>query len=119
MSSFWLIFATGSALAHEVVPAIADFSVSDGVVRIEMRVNVEAQLSGIDLDEVADTDNAENASDYDDLRALPVGEVATRAADLLRTWNATPLVVSAGEPVELTLDSVTVPDVERRVAAHL
>ena len=111
MSSFWLIFATGSALAHEVVPAIADFSVSDGVVRIEMRVNVEAQLSGIDLDEVADTDNAENASDYDDLRALPVGEVATRAADLLRTWNATPLVVSAGEPVELTLDSVTVPDV--------
>lgn len=111
MSSVWLVFASGAALAHEIVPAIADFSVSDGVVHVEIDVNIEAQLSGIDLDVIADTDNAENASDYDDLRALPAVDIAARVADLVRTWNATPLMSSAGTRVELTLDSVNVPDV--------
>lgn len=111
MSSFWLTLASGSALAHEVVPTIADFSVTDGTVRIEMRVNVEAQLSGIDLDAIADTDNAENAIDYDSLRELSVGEISARASDLIGTWNTIPLVASAGVPVNLTLEAVTVPDV--------
>ncbi|MEP2889361.1 HupE/UreJ family protein [Tateyamaria sp.] len=111
MSSVWLAFASGVALAHEVVPAIADISVSDGVVRIEIDVNVEAQLSGIDLDAISDTDEAENASDYDDLRALPADDIAARVADLVATWNATPLAASGEAPVLLTLDSVIVPDV--------
>ncbi|MEP4248749.1 HupE/UreJ family protein [Tateyamaria sp.] len=111
MSSVWLTFASGAALAHEVVPAIADISVNDGVVRIEIDVNVEAQLSGIDLDAVSDTDDAENASDYDVLRALSVDDIAARVAELVATWNATPLVASAGAPVVLTLESVIVPEV--------
>ena len=65
MSSIWLGLSAGMGAAHEVVPTIADVTVSDGRVLIEMRVNIEAQLSGIDLDAVADTDNAENAADYD------------------------------------------------------
>ncbi|MEP5630698.1 MAG: HupE/UreJ family protein [Tateyamaria sp.] len=111
MSSVWLTFASGAALAHEVVPAIADVSVNDGVVRIEIDVNVEAQLSGIDLDAISDTDEAENASDYDDLRALPADDIAARVADLVATWNAAPLAASGEAPVLLTLDSVIVPDV--------
>lgn len=99
------------AFAHEVVPTIADLTVADGTVQFAVRVNVEAQLSGIDLDAVADTDNADNAADYDVLRALSGADVQGRVPALVTTWNALPLVSAGGAPVVLTLDSVTVPDV--------
>ena len=60
---------TGAARAHEVVPTIADLTVAEGVADISLRINLEAQLSGIDLDVVEDTNDAENAGDYDSLRA--------------------------------------------------
>ena len=109
MSSLWAVLWISVANAHEVVPTIADLTVTDGAVLIEMRINIEAQLSGINLDEVDDTDAAENASDYDVLRALSNVEVASRATDLIETWNTTPLLTAAGTPLALALDKVTVP----------
>lgn len=111
MSTLWIALGTAMAAAHEVVPTIADVTASDGSLRIEMRVNIEAQLSGIDLDVVDDTDNAENASDYDALRALPVAEIAARVDALVAQWNAGALLSAGGTGVELALQSVTVPDV--------
>ena len=52
MSSLSALLCVGVASAHEVVPTIADLTVADGAVTFEMRVNIEAQLSGINLDEV-------------------------------------------------------------------
>jgi len=111
MSSLCVLAWTSLASAHEVVPAIADLTVTDGAILIEMRVNIEAQLSGIDLDVVSDTNDAENASGYDALRALSNTEIADRTATLLATWNATLFLSANGTPVPLTLDSVAVPDV--------
>ncbi|MFL4471058.1 HupE/UreJ family protein [Tateyamaria armeniaca] len=111
MSSLCALVWANMAGAHEVVPTIADLTAGDGAVRVEMRVNIEAQLSGIDLDEVDDTDNAENASDYDALRALSNAEVADRAASLITTWNSAPLLSADGTAFPLTLDSVVVPNV--------
>jgi len=115
MSSVWisisLVMSSGFAAAHEVVPTIADLTVEDGAARVDMRVNLEAQLSGIDLDAVEDTDAAENAADYDALRALSPAEVAARAQALVATWNTGPLVMVDGAPVALSVTTVTVPDV--------
>ena len=111
MSSFWALLCAGMATAHEVVPTIADLSAENGTVTFEVRVNIEAQLSGIDLDEVEDTDDAENANDYDALRALSNDEVAARASELIETWSAIPLLNAGGTALSLTLDSVVVPDV--------
>lgn len=111
MSSLYLLLWAGIASAHEVVPAIIDLTVRDGVVRMEMRVNIEAQLSGIDLDVVDDTDNAENSSDYDALRALSNVDIAARTGALVDTWNALPLLSADGAPVVLSLGRVEVPDV--------
>ncbi|PHR07416.1 MAG: hypothetical protein COB29_08840, partial [Sulfitobacter sp.] len=55
----------GGVRAHEVMPTIADLSVSDGSAHLTLRINLEAFLAGIDLDTVVDTNNAENAGDYD------------------------------------------------------
>ncbi|WP_299699656.1 HupE/UreJ family protein [uncultured Tateyamaria sp.] len=107
------------AVAHEVVPTIADLTVVDGVVRLDVRVNVEAQLSGIDLDVVADTDNAENAGDYDALRALSGAEVEARVSTLATTWNGLPLLLADGEPVALNLENVTVPEVPNEELARI
>ena len=100
----------GLAQAHEVVPTIADVQSSDGQVTLDLRVNLEALMSGIDLDAVADTNDAENASDYDSLRALPADEVAARAPELLAQWNALPLLRADGEPVALEAVALTLPE---------
>ncbi|WP_340247644.1 HupE/UreJ family protein [Sulfitobacter pontiacus] len=100
----------GLAQAHEVVPTIADVQSSDGQVTLDLRVNLEALMSGIDLDAVADTNDAEDASDYDSLRALPADEVAARAPELLAQWNALPLLRADGEPVALEAVALTLPE---------
>ncbi|GGX62477.1 hypothetical protein GCM10007385_34510 [Tateyamaria omphalii] len=114
----WAIWSN-LAIAHEVVPTIADLTVTDGAVRLDVRVNVEAQLSGIDLDAVADTDNAENAGDYDALRALSGAEVEASVPTLLATWNDLPLLLADGEPVALSLENVTVPEVQNEELARV
>lgn len=111
MSTLWLALWASMAASHEVVPAIADLTVTEGEVRFEIRVNIEAQLSGIDLNAFADTDEAENAADYDVLRALTPDEVAARLPELIATWNATPLLAAGETAIALSLDSVTVPEV--------
>lgn len=107
---FFVLQAAPRLSAHEVVPTIADFTVTDaGEIVLDLRVNIEAFLAGIDLDAVEDTDADAAAGDYDALRALPADEIASRVNELLAAWNARPLV-SAGGPVTLTQSALTIPD---------
>ncbi|MBQ0717912.1 MAG: HupE/UreJ family protein [Sulfitobacter litoralis] len=101
---------TGFAQAHEVLPTIGDLNSADGQVTLDMRINLEALLSGIDLDEVADTNDAENASNYDSLRALPPQKIIARAPELLAQWNALPILRGDGEPVALETVALTIPE---------
>ncbi len=73
----WITLASVAA-AHEVLPAIADMTEVDGVLQFEVRANIESFVAGIDLTEVADTNAAPEAADYDSLRALPPAEMAAR-----------------------------------------
>lgn len=102
---------SGPARAHEVVPTIADLTVAEGTAELNIRINLEAFLAGVDLDAVENTDDAENAQDYDALRAEPSAEIAARAPELLAAWNAIPLIRVDGEAVALETVSVTVPEV--------
>ena len=98
------------ARAHEVQPTIADLTVAEGTAELILRINLEAFLAGIDLDAVEDTDNADNAQDYDALRALDAAQIAGRAPALLEQWNALPLLRVDGEAVELRSHSISVPE---------
>lgn len=100
----------GIARAHEVVPTIADLTVTQGAAELSLRINLEAFLAGIDLDAVEDTDNAENANDYDALRAMPAEDITARLPELLARWNALPLLRADGSAVPLETLSVTVPE---------
>ncbi|MDB4073724.1 HupE/UreJ family protein [Ascidiaceihabitans sp.] len=102
--------------AHETVPTIADLEVVEGHLTFSMRVNVEAFLAGINLDEVTDTDEADEAESYDALRALNAEEIEGRLSGLINGFNATPLVAVDGQAVALTISNfemTVMPDLEQ------
>ena len=66
------------ALAHEVTPSIADMRVDDGVLTLDIRLSLEGFIAGIDLATTTDTNEAQEAATYDDLRALPTAALETR-----------------------------------------
>jgi hypothetical protein len=104
-----LLWVGEQTRAHELQPTIADLTVAAGKADLALQVNLAALLSGIDLDEIEDTNNAENAEDYDALRALGSDEIANRVPGLLSTWNALPMLIVDGAPVTLETVEVAVP----------
>ena len=103
------LFTIPRAQAHELQPTIADVTVSNGTISLVLRLNVEALLADIDLDAVQDTNDAENAADYDTLRALSGDEIARRAPELLKGWNALPMVAVDGQAVTLGAQTLEMP----------
>ena len=63
------------AAAHEVFPSIMNLSAADGAISIDIELNAEAMLAGVDLSTVTDTNDAENGADYDGLRSLSPQEI--------------------------------------------
>ncbi len=76
-AALWLALA-GAAAAHEVLPAIADMTETDGTLAFEVQANIESFVAGIDLAAVADTNAAPEAETYDVLRALEPAELEER-----------------------------------------
>jgi len=110
LSTLFLGAGTKPGAAHEVLPTIADLRVlGDGTLQLDVRVNLEAFLAGVDLDNIDNTDVDAAAADYDALRALPAEDIAARAAEVVEAWSAHPLVM-VERPVALTLESVSVPE---------
>ena len=105
-----LLLSSTVARAHEVVPTIADLSVAEGTAELSLRINLEAFLSGVDLDAVENTDEAEQAAEYERLHALSPQELAARAPELLEAWNALPVLSIDGTPIALESSSVDVPE---------
>ena len=64
-----------AAHAHETRPSIADVTINADEVVMEIQVNVEAFVAGVDLSTVSDTNLSEQAQTYDELRALGAAEM--------------------------------------------
>ena len=106
------------AQAHETNPTIADLTVDGTSLTLELRLNAEAFLAGIDLSAVSDTDEAAEAADYDALQALPGAEVAALFKAGADAFLSGIEVNADGIPVALSLSDVqvsaeAVPDVAR------
>ncbi|MEP2680893.1 MAG: HupE/UreJ family protein [Sulfitobacter sp.] len=110
MSSALVISIGAAVQAHEVKPTIADLTVAEGRAVLALEINLEALLAGIDLDTVEDTNNSENAGDYDALRSLPAARIAARAPELLPNWNSLPLLSVNGAAVPLESVMIEVPE---------
>ena len=71
-----LLLSSLQSAAHEVTPNIADIYVDSKSITVEIRFNAEAFLARIDLSNVENTDDAEQASDYQRFRELTADELA-------------------------------------------
>lgn len=98
--------AWGGARAHEVDPAVMDATVGEALT-IEVTLNAEAVLSGVDLARVRDTDDAPEARAYDALRALPPEALAARLEEGFAAFAEGLTLEGAGPP---SLVSVAVAD---------
>ncbi|WP_192966608.1 HupE/UreJ family protein [Phaeobacter sp. F10] len=95
------------AQAHEVTPTIADFAVEGGELQMQLRLNAEAFVAGIDLDTHQDTDESGQAGDYDLLRALPPEELSPMLRLFAEDWVKT-INLEAGTSVTLELKDVRI-----------
>ncbi|MEP2642779.1 HupE/UreJ family protein [Roseobacter sp.] len=97
------------ATAHELVPTIADLTVYDkATVVLELRINLEAFLAGIDLDAVENTNDDDAGDAYTTLRALPADDLAALLPGLIARWNALPLAV-VDSPLDFTQAALDIP----------
>ncbi|MEX0969691.1 MAG: HupE/UreJ family protein [Paracoccaceae bacterium] len=118
------VFVSGvfaAASAHEIRPAIADLYLEQGELRLEIRLNLEAIIAGIEpgLD---DTAESANAARYDALRAMPPAALlaafdeATFANNIYAMLDGTPLPVHV---VDVTADPVGDIELLRNAAISL
>ena len=111
LSSLWFMLPSVGG-AHEVTPTIGDLIIEEGVLTLELRMNREAFLAGIDLDEVQDTNNASEAERFETLRRLPPEELESEAQTWIEAWLASVTVLADGdEPVILSPEGFDIPEV--------
>ena len=97
--------------AHEIRPAIIDLKIGDdGQLVLIQRVNLESLLAGIGS-EHNDTDDSDQASEYQSLRRLPPDRLQARFSDFLPRLLAGSRLSVDQHPVELRLEQVTIPPV--------
>ncbi|MEM6390038.1 MAG: HupE/UreJ family protein [Pseudomonadota bacterium] len=97
------------ARAHEITPAIADVEVGQERVTLSIRIALESLLSGINLAEVTDSNNAPEAALYDRFRVMSPAELDDA---FRKAWPriSQGFVVRVGEaPVELEIDDLAIP----------
>ncbi len=82
LSTLLLFTSLLGARAHEVSPSIGDFTTGDGKVTLDIRLNLEAFVAGIDLDGIANTNETEQSGDYDSLRKLEPAELEARLKEV-------------------------------------
>jgi hypothetical protein len=109
--AFLLLFSlwTGVARADVVKPALIEISVyTSGKVHVDLRVSVEALLTGINA-RYKNTQDAPNAAEYDALRVLPPEALREKFIPFEQTLLEKIDMLADGVEVELVIDKVTIP----------
>lgn len=93
--------------AHEIRPAIADVRVGLERLEMEIKLNAEPLVAGINLEGLQDTNDAPESDVNDALRALPVAEFEARFRNAWPELREGFIVVDeAGKEYLLELDAV-------------
>ena len=96
--------------SHEVTPAIGDiFQKQDGI-QLEIRLNLEALLSGIDLSDISNTDEATQSAEYDFYRGLSAVDLKSNFSKLWPNFKNEIQIKQDTELVDLKLQNILVED---------
>lgn len=106
----WFVSMTTWAQAHEINPVIVDAQLQpDNHIVFNIRFNLEAQLTNITANH-DNTDDAANADEYNELRALTPDELQQRAQQWLQSAPEQ-LTVQTEPPTPLIVENLTIPAV--------
>ncbi len=100
-----------SLRAHEVQPAIMDFLIAEDQVEISIDWMVEAAVAGLDLETLANTQDAEDDGEYDRLRALEPEQMVDEIRAAWPGISESIYVRVGGETLPLALEAINVPEV--------
>ncbi|WP_263387617.1 HupE/UreJ family protein [Ruegeria marisflavi] len=104
LSSFWVCSAT----AHEVTPTVGDLRQENGQVFLELRMNVEAFVAEIDLDDLVDTNESAASDRYDQLRNMDASRLEPLVRQFVLGWLDT-VKIEAGAPLKLSYEGARIP----------
>ena len=97
-----------NAQSHEVNPAIADILQKKDGVQLEIRLNIEALLSGIDLSNVSNTDEAKQSAKYDFYRGRSDIDLKSDFSEIWPSLETEIKIKQDNELVALKLKNVIV-----------
>lgn len=100
----WPVRATADTMSATV----ADFRVENGVLFLELRINAEAFLGGVDLDGSAGNAETTNSNRYQSLRAMPSVRLEPLVRDYFLEWKNS-LVIEAGGRLALSYEGARIP----------
>ncbi len=100
------------ALAHEVLPTIADFSVTDSRLELVMRLDVEALMAGLDLSAAPTAADPPEMAAYTALQSLPAPQIADRFAEFWPAMAGKILLMVDGARLKPSLRSLAPPGSE-------
>ena len=110
LSTLALVTLVSAGKTHEVTPSIGDFRVEDGQIAFDLRLNIEAFVAGINLDGMEDTNQSDQANDYDSLRGLDQADLEPMVRQFAEEWLETVRVTAGGE-IHLSVSEVIIPEV--------
>ena len=99
------------ARAHEIEPGIADITIGEDEVTVVLRWTIEAPLADLDLRGLTNTNDAEGADAYDELRNL---DPAALNAELRAKWPriaANLTLLADGDRLDPAITLVEIPEV--------
>ena len=102
-----LALAAG-AQAHEVRPTVGDIKAGQGGLTLELQLNVEAFVLGLDLDGLTDTEDTDDAEAYDALRALSPEALEKRFAPVADQMAGTITITVDDAPLTLGVQSIDI-----------
>lgn len=106
-----LTFLSAQASAHEVQPAIADLTIGEDEVSLELRMTLESAVAGLNLDGLFDTNEAENAAEYDRLRELDPVSLDNAFRSYFPTMSEKMTLNAGGTVLDPQIAEVEIPEV--------
>jgi len=107
----FLLFFSSVASAHEIRPAIVDFTFNKaGYYQLNIQQNIEALLAQVG-DQHDDTEQSENATKYDELRSLPPEKLNQEFEKFSETFLSKMTLKFDGKEEPVRILDVEIPEV--------
>tara|TARA_B100000902_G_scaffold24653_1_gene29681 strand:+ start:477 stop:1604 length:1128 start_codon:yes stop_codon:yes gene_type:complete len=107
-----LYLITNLAHAHSIKPSIVEYRIFGKNIELNLSINAEVFLSGIDASKFIDTANAPQVKLYDELRKLQIDELESKIRDSIDSLKDSVYLKVDQKMLSLNLDEINVQDVE-------